>query len=184
MKESGSQTQKSIFAQNLVKLINGANFNNGKNGFSITFTDKNNAIRTLNIFKDAEGKYSIWKADTNNNILAERDIAIENVKFGFKESRDLLIEDVIKNILTKIKEGNNNNQFDDEWTEFLDIADKSQDDIVNMLKNGSLSFGVIRSVKKDGNTKVYSAFDSDIINLLRENTSDKFDQNLISNISN
>lgn len=184
MKESGSQTQKSIFAQNLVKLINGANFNNGKNGFSITFTDKNNAIRTLNIFKDAEGKYSIWKADTNNNILAERDIAIENVKFGFEQSKDLLIEDVIKNILTKIKEGNNNNQFDNEWTEFLDIADKSQNDIIDMLKNGSLSFGVIRSVKKDGNTKVYSAFDSDIINLLRENSYDKFDQNLIDNISN
>lgn len=183
MKEHDSP-QKSIFAQNLVKLINGANFNNGKNGFSITFTDKKNAIRTLNIFKDAEGKYSIWKADTNNNILAERDIAIENVKFGFEQSKDLLIEDVIKNILTKIKEGNSNNQFDNEWAEFLDIADKSQDDIINMLKNGSLSFGVIRSVKKDGNTKVYSAFDSDIINLLRENTSDKFDQNLISNISN
>ena len=183
MKNPGLESQKSIFAENLVKLINGANFNNGKNGFSITFTDKNNAIRTLNIFKDSEGKYSIWKADTNNNILGTRDIAIENVKFGFKENKDLLIEDVIKNILTKIKEGNNNNQFDDEWTEFLDIADKSQNDIVDMLKNGSLSFGTIRSVKKDGSTKVYSAFDSDIINLLRKNPHDKFDQNLINNIS-
>jgi len=52
-----------------------------------------------------------------------------------------------------------------------------------MLKNGSLSFGTIRSVKKDGSTKVYSAFDSDIINLLRKNPHDKFDQNLINNIS-
>ena len=100
MKEPGLETQRSIFAENLAKLINGANFNNGKNGFSITFTDANKAIRTLNIFKDSEGKYSIWKADTNNNILGARDIAIENVKFGFKENRDLLIEDVIN---TKIE---------------------------------------------------------------------------------
>ena len=115
MKNPDLQTQRSIFAQNLVKLINGANFNNGKNGFSITFTDKNNAIRTLNIFKDAEGKYSIWKADTNNNILAERDIAIENVKFGFKESRDLLIEDVIKKDLKYLDRKNvkfSNNNYD------------------------------------------------------------------------